>query len=86
MSKAILLLCYLLYQSVYVLQFLRTASLVGQDQQEIIAMGVQLIYILSQDNIIMKNSMLFDVQGYTFILLYSLSKGVHSPTFCTQLA
>ena len=29
-SKALLLLCYLLYQRVYALQLLHTASLVGQ--------------------------------------------------------
>ena len=40
---------FLLYQGVYDLQILHTASLVGQDLKKIIAMGVQLAYILIQD-------------------------------------
>ena len=45
----VLLHCYLLYQDLYALQFLHTASLVGQDYQEIIVWGVQLTYISTQE-------------------------------------
>ena len=38
-------LWYLLYQGMYTLQILHMASLVGQDQEEIIAMGIQLTYM-----------------------------------------
>ena len=39
----------LISQRVYNLQILHTASLVGQDWEKIIAMGVQLEYTLIQD-------------------------------------
>ena len=47
--KAILLLANFSTVKVYALQFLHTASLVGQNKQEIVAMGVQGTYILFQD-------------------------------------
>ena len=47
---------YLLYQGLYTLQILHTASLVGQVKEKIIAMGVsvQLTYIMIQNGQTMK--------------------------------
>ena len=38
-----------IYQWVYILQILHTASLVGQDYEKMIAMYVHLMYVLTQD-------------------------------------
>ena len=40
---------YLIHQGMYILQILHTASLVGQNYEKIIVMGVQLTYIIIQD-------------------------------------
>ena len=45
---AVLLQCYLFYPKLYALQFLHTASLVDQDEQEGLATGIQLTYIMIQ--------------------------------------
>ena len=61
---------YLLYQGVYNLQILHTASLVGQDYEKIIAVGVQLTYIKIQDYCIKV------LLRYTY--MYLLHQGVYT--------
>ena len=69
-----LLFWYIFYQGVYKLQILHvhTASLVGQDYEKIIAMGVQLTYIMiqltnSEKTRIFHKYQLYGIEDYTVI-------------------
>ena len=56
--------------TLYALQFLHTASLVDQDWMEIVTMGVQLMYMLTQHQQTMKQ------QGFSQISIVA-SKAIH---------
>ena len=77
---------YLLYQGIYTLQTMHTASPVGQDREKIVAMGVQLTYIMIQDQQTVKNfHKSYGIKGYAHTSIHvhvsSLSRNVHTPDF-----
>ena len=91
-SKAILLLRYmymrLVYQEVYILQILHTASLVAQDQEKINVMGVQLMYItiLRQKTVEFLPKCYVASKSMALLFDFFFIKGCTNSRFCTQLA
>ena len=85
----------LLYKGVYKLQILHTAGLVGQYQQKIIAMGVQLTYIMIHNRQTMEKPVFFLQISHQRLCSYFdictctytfSTKGCTFSRFCTQLA